>query len=891
MNEKKNMSYKKISALSFIDELLGGLCRGGPTKDRTYGCYVEGSISPFLELFDRLDIREVQPPMIPGLVTYDLGPTVIPHALKLARASLEVVLDAIPKAIKLPILDQLSAFLSMRTWSMEEFVVNAKYSVAYPMARFLHNDLPQKPSSFTCHPLVYTGRIKRMLKNRLVSFSLKNARLFQGILQGVKRGAEVVPKDFVHAAMLKHRAALSKLPKNLEPKTGDPAKAFGFSWFEASELDQYFKRFFRHFRPPQPKLFEASTAASFESKRSEGGSREYLRDFSIGLIDDHREPSEEERDVYKLLDSDPIHSDLLEMYEVRPGEVEEVRGRATWSSFNHYFEEVRKMDLHRSVMVSAVLEPLKVRLITKGETFKYYLSRFYQKGLWRHLQRYPQFALTGRPLCEMDFIDLFAREKKLGVDFDLWVSGDYSAATDNLKIFYTKMAFEESLLKARYSEDLQDRLRAVLYEQEIVYPDSTGIDPVEQLTGQLMGSTLSFPILCTVNLCAYWMSLERYLHKITGQTRRIKCRDLPVLVNGDDILFRTNRDHYAMWREIVAEVGFELSQGKNYVHNEYFTVNSQGFFWNKGKPMEVPYLNVGLLTGQSKLAGRLSERMSPVWDYYNQVIDGAISPVRAHRRFFHYHKENINELTASGEFSVFAHPALGGLGFKLHPEVKSGIYFTPFQRRFAYYLGHLLRQPFEGDFSKFSPFRGLIHERRSMSTSVHRKRFHHGFYEVRPQVGPLMEGEREVRNVEEAMESARLSLGLNTEKVVLVVRPPDHKIMTGFRSSQTYEANDSKVTSFPYRWIEIKPILPKPGTIETNPGPYHYVFMDTNLVFQGKIYWLWYDYTSFSSVWCQNYEDPCRTCIELHQNMLGNDQWFRSDDQPIYDHLRRCDGC
>jgi hypothetical protein len=49
-----------------------------------------------------------------------------------------------------------------------------------------------------------------------------------------------------------------------------------------------------------------------------------------------------------------------------------------------------------------VLEPLKVRLITKGSAYPQWISRFFQKGLWDYLQKYPQFALTGRPMDASD---------------------------------------------------------------------------------------------------------------------------------------------------------------------------------------------------------------------------------------------------------------------------------------------------------------------------------------------------------------------------------------------------------------------------------------------------------------------------------------------------------
>ena len=130
------------------------------------------------------------------------------------------------------------------------------------------------------------------------------------------------------------------------------------------------------------------------------------------------------------------------------------------------------------------------------------------------------------------------------------MSGDYSAATDNLKIDYTKCAFEAFLDVIGKDSDESEILRQVLYEHEVHYgpqmikfneelrkldPSLTSLDPFKQQNGQLMGSVLSFPILNVCNFVAYWISLERYM----GVTYKDPWK-LPVLTNGDDILFRTN---------------------------------------------------------------------------------------------------------------------------------------------------------------------------------------------------------------------------------------------------------------------------------------------------------------------------------------------------------------
>jgi len=304
------------------------------------------------------------------------------------------------------------------------------------------------------------------------------------------------------------------------------------------------------------------------------------------------------------------------MVETRPGVIEEVRGMAL-PSLSELLDDA--LASPSDVMVSAVLEPLKVRLITKGNSLRYWISRSYQKSLWEHLKKYPQFSPTNRPLGTIDFVSLLDREKHLNLNFPNWVSGDYSAATDNLDIAFTKLAFEESLTHLHFDDDrYRAVLRSVLYEQTIHYPDSQNhwgdLEPLAQTTGQLMGSTLSFPILCSVNIVAYWAALEEY----TNTT--ISLRDLPVLVNGDDILFRADDRLYALWLKHIDSVGFTLSLGKNYVHPTILTMNSQVFHYHNGGFTALPFLNTGLLTSQSKITGSTDAQSMPIWACYNNTI-------------------------------------------------------------------------------------------------------------------------------------------------------------------------------------------------------------------------------------------------------------------------------
>jgi hypothetical protein len=179
---------------------------------------------------------------------------------------------------------------------------------------------------------------------------------------------------------------------------------------------------------------------------------------------------------------------------------------------------------------------------------------------------------------------------------------------------------------------------------------------------------------------------------------KMEPKDLPVLVNGDDILFRTpkpnNEDDgnfYTMWQRNVAKLGFELSVGKNYVHHEVFTINSECWTVQLGKGerdyrfTQLKYLNIGLLTNSGKSL-REGERHTSLADKLNQCLEGAWNKERCFRRLKHYYKSELKEWMQIGRnttCNIFAHELLGGLGVKTH-----GIdpKFTKFQLRYANFL-------------------------------------------------------------------------------------------------------------------------------------------------------------------------------------------------------------
>lgn len=87
-----------------------------------------------------------------------------------------------------------------------------------------------------------------------------------------------------------------------------------------------------------------------------------------------------------------------------------------------------------------------------------------------------------------------------------------------------------------------------------------------------MGSPISFPVLCLFNA-----ALTRYALEIASSAnpRVYRLDELPMLINGDDLLCRTNPLEYLVWKDIVDFGGLTPSIGKNFRSRTIGTINSE----------------------------------------------------------------------------------------------------------------------------------------------------------------------------------------------------------------------------------------------------------------------------------------------------------------------------
>jgi hypothetical protein len=240
-----------------------------------------------------------------------------------------------------------------------------------------------------------------------------------------------------------------------------------------------------------------------------------------------------------------------------------------------------------------ILEPLKVRTVTCGPEFSYWLLMDVQKFMWRVCKSHPTFELIGTTITS-DVVDSL-----LSWPTGSFLSGDYSRATDCLRKCLSDAAWDKICDVTGIPEWLRALGRQCLTEHTM-YPHR---DPIKSSTpdfyealagigekqenGQLMGSPLSFPILCIVNAAICRMSFEK-------KSRKMSLRKLPIKINGDDCGMRYMESEKTRWEKYADAAGLTPSPGKCYFSDEFIQLNSELFFLKNGRFVNVPFWRFGL---------------------------------------------------------------------------------------------------------------------------------------------------------------------------------------------------------------------------------------------------------------------------------------------------------
>jgi hypothetical protein len=239
-----------------------------------------------------------------------------------------------------------------------------------------------------------------------------------------------------------------------------------------------------------------------------------------------------------------------------------------------------------------VVDSGKSRIVSSSPWESIILSPLH-KMIYSHISRF-DWLLRGE--ADPGSFQPFVRKQG-----EVFVSGDYESATDNLKLDVAIHILRRILSRARFvpksvRREAINSLSCLLDAEGKLY---------KQRRGQLMGNYLSFPLLCLQNYLAF---------------RFYAGFSYPVRINGDDIVFRAPQPVYDRWSRGVSSTGLTLSKGKTFVHPRFFSLNSKYFRARSvKKPVIVPILRATCLY-------RKCEDPNQIAGWANRIGEGFSGP-------------------------------------------------------------------------------------------------------------------------------------------------------------------------------------------------------------------------------------------------------------------------
>lgn len=334
--------------------------------------------------------------------------------------------------------------------------------------------------------------------------------------------------------------------------------------------------------------------------------------------------------------------------------------------FNTVFYRALRKAQEEEPLVELVSLPeaLKVRTISKGPPYTYYVLKQVQKFMWSVLKDHPVFALIGQTVDSDILNNVIGGQLSDGLGY---LSGDYKAATDNLRGELSEAAWLTFCDIAKVPQGLAVLGLRALTGHTVQDPESGQV--LEQQAGQLMGSIISFPILCIVNAAVCRLCLEIDNCKQLSLGRRTRggiWKNVPrLLINGDDCLFVVTERGRKVWGAVAQLAGLEESVGKVYYATDFANVNSTNFIRVYDSFTQVPYVNLGLLFGYKRSGGQasvleadfdLGARQKELFTLSGRIRDGVL--------WKHFKKHNASSLEFYSKLRIpwFVPKEYGGVG-------------------------------------------------------------------------------------------------------------------------------------------------------------------------------------------------------------------------------------
>jgi len=474
-----------------------------------------------------------------------------------------------------------------------------KFHLLYLAAILCHSDeFPAPPGALDENerPGIPCGGVVNVCIRRWITKAKKTTRIdfrhFNDLLQ-CKKGMPPVDNRFIRQALEKHEHVLCDIPDESDKFSQllHSEEATIFRGRVCSFIDRLVSVLFSSVRW-RPRALTPSLNSCFDGSRNKGGQMGVL--FSRFLAD--MSPIR----TWELCNPLSPHV-MIGMYQddrggICDGRIMVADRTDLITAFQTYIDQECDLVLEKGFLDAtpvAIPEPLKVRVITKGDPCVYYRTLEFQKTMHEVLRRTNLFRYIGQPIDEQNWTERFYN---CGISVDYgdfgFCSGDYEASTDFIDSEMSAYAWQS--IASHIFADLSfsrrqsyERLGLIsLIGHRLHYDDRVRM----QHNGQLMGSPMSFPILCIVNAAA----------TICSQNWDTwDWEKLPLAVNGDDTAFCCTREGYDSYRRCLPYVGLRPSPGKNYFSKQFLQMNSEiRRYGGRGEWTPIGYLNQAILTGR-----------------------------------------------------------------------------------------------------------------------------------------------------------------------------------------------------------------------------------------------------------------------------------------------------
>jgi len=451
-----------------------------------------------------------------------------------------------------------------------------KYKLAAFMSYHLDNPLPKKPFSGDDLPNQLAGGSL----GRFIKLKFEDPEIAIQFCVGVLYLKKGMPRP-TDLALEQAKMETKKVLTSVQQPHASP---FSSTAVIAEEVRRTCVEIFtrRIRRKDLEKPYAPSVKANYVDSRSKFGTFGTLMDEHF-LVD--RVPPENVGWLYStaLELDDSVREDEMDTVHLKVSPLFRERVNQVYREV-YQNVRVRAREEVANVKLVALPEALKVRTISKGPPLTYFSLKPVQKFLHRVLRNIRCFRLVGQTVTPEFLSEVFIGRE--GVFHSL----DYSSATDLLDPFLSGVCVDGICDAVGMPDDLRQLFHKAL----------TGhlIEDEPQVWGQLMGSIVSFIVLCVVNL-----SVIRHSFELTLNTR-VSVVDIPAVINGDDGLVRAPPEFSHIWESVAAVAGLIPSVGKTYVDEEYLNINSTSFLFENETFRLIPYVNMGLVMGLGRSGGK-----------------------------------------------------------------------------------------------------------------------------------------------------------------------------------------------------------------------------------------------------------------------------------------------